>query len=186
MPGSKPAEAFSAFINPLMTALKCVTPAWPQVSEGGKLDVGPVHRVSLTGWTESRRGYLRLSQSDIEFRARLKYEIIRDARPGYGPFRVTTRGYDYSIRTTDGTAVLDYHWHPEGVSHATYPHLHLGSQQLRPDAVLSRADHVPTGRITFESIIRSLIERGIEPLATDWRERLERCEKPHLQYRSWS
>ncbi|MFI7075622.1 hypothetical protein [Micromonospora sediminicola] len=92
------------------------------------------------------------------------YQIITDPREGYGPYRVTTRGYDYSVRQTDGAAVIDYHWHPVGLSHEKRPHLHLGSSQLRADAVLSNKQHILTGRLTFESVIRDLLGMGAAPV----------------------
>jgi hypothetical protein len=92
------------------------------------------------------------------------YMIIRDNRPDFGPYRVTTRGYDYSVRRADRSKVLDYHWHPAGLSHEQRPHIHLGSAQLADDAVLSNKQHLLTGRVTFESVIRDLIGGRRAPL----------------------
>lgn len=57
----------------------------------------------------------------------------------YRPYRVTTRAYDYSLRTSDHRGVIDYHWHPTGLSDETQPHIHLGTTQLAEDAVLAKA-----------------------------------------------
>jgi hypothetical protein len=114
------------------------------------------------------------------------YRIIRDERPDFGPYRVTTAGYDYSVQTADGTAVIDYHWHPVGLSHEVRPHVHLAAAQLRPDAVLANAHRLMTGRITFESVLRDLIGMGVRARYDDWANILDVCEAPHVLFRSWN
>ncbi|MDP9796738.1 hypothetical protein J2S43_005250 [Catenuloplanes nepalensis] len=186
MPGNKPHEAFNAFTTPLVDALECVT-THPRMefSAGGSSILDQKHNLLLVGRQLKNDGYLRLGRSPFELRARLKYMLIKDDRENYGPLRVTTCGYDYSIRTTDGAAVLDYHWHPTGLSHEKRPHVHIGSAQLRSDAVLSSKRHVYTGRVTFEAVVRELIELGVEPMSKDWGDLLDMCETPHLLHRSW-
>ncbi|BCB81333.1 hypothetical protein GCM10022251_61800 [Phytohabitans flavus] len=184
MPGSSPYEAFGAFVGPLGEALSCVVRGKITASAGGKNDLNKVHELHLTGIAGD--GYVRLrGDRRIEMRARMFYEIIRDPRPGYGPFRITTRGYDYSLRTSDGLAVVDYHWHPLGQSHEKDPHLHIGAAQLRPDSVLSNKDHLPSGRITVESVVRAAIASGATPLQPDWETRLAGTEYRHVLHRSW-
>lgn len=184
MPGRTPNDAFSAFITPLMDALKCVATTKIETSEGRRAVLGRKHNLHLTG--RGNDGYLRLGRSGLELRARMYYEIITDNRPDYGPYRITTRGYSYSIRTADGGAVLHYHWHPVGQSHEKRPHMHLGSAQLQPNAILSSKQHLLTGRITFESVIRDLIGMGVEPRYDDWADLLDVCETPHLLHRTWT
>ncbi|MFY1688044.1 hypothetical protein [Plantactinospora sp. WMMB782] len=187
MPGRTPYEAFSAFVTPLADALKCVT--WPKVatSPGGTALLDRKHNLHLTGPQGENDGYLLLrGEDDLEFRARMFYQIIEDRREGYGPYRCTTLGYDYSVRKPDGAAVVDYHWHPIGLSHERRPHIHLGSSQLRPDAVLSNKQHMLTGRTTLESVIRNLIGLGVRPRYPDWAAQLDICEGPHILYRTWT
>lgn len=186
MPGRKPYDAFGAFVKPLTSALACVANTKILTSPGGKNDMGTVHTLYITG-AGNDDGYITLTgDQSLELRARMYYEIIRDPRIGYGPYRVTTRGYDYSLRTSDGCAVLEYHWHPSGKSHEVAPHIHLGDAQLRPDAVLRNKQHLPTGRITFEAVVKSAIESGALPLCDDFAERLHETELRHVQYRSWA
>lgn len=144
------------------------------------------HNLYLTGTKAENDGYRRLGKSDVELRARMKYKIIEDGRDGYGPFRVTTRGYDYSVRKIDGTAVIDYHWHPTGKSHELRPHIHIGSAQLRPDSILSNKQHLLCGRVTFEAVIRNLVHQGVPPRSDDWSDLLDLCEAPHLLHRTWT
>jgi hypothetical protein len=184
MPGRTTHEAFSAFVTPLADALKCVAHTKIEHSPGGRDVMDKKHSLFITG--RDHNGYCRLNQSSIELRARMFYRIIADERPEYGPVRVTTAGYDYSVQTVDGTAVIDYHWHPVGLSHEARPHIHLGSAQLQPDAVLARSQHLLTGRIIFESVIRNLIGMGVKSYYDDWAALLDLCEAPHLLHRSWT
>ncbi|XVV10945.1 hypothetical protein ACQP2X_39825 [Actinoplanes sp. CA-131856] len=186
MPGKDPYSAFSAFVTPLTDALKCVADPKLTVTPGGLDIVGVTHGLYLTGAKLDNDGYLPLQGKGLELRARMKYQIVKDDRADYGPYRVTTRGYDYSIRSSDGTAVVDYHWHPTGKSHEKRPHLHLGSSQLRPDAILFNKQHMLCGRITFEAVIRNLIEMGVQARSADWSDLLDLCETPHLLHRTWT
>lgn len=186
MPGRKPYDAFGAFVGPLTDALACIAQTKILTSPDGKTALGPVHTLFITG-TGNDDGFIGLAGAvGLELRARMYYEIIRDSRVGYGPYRVTTKGYDYSLRTADGCAVVDFHWHPNGNSHETSPHLHLGAAQLQPDAVLRNKQHLPTGRITFEAVVKSAIESGADPLRGDFAERLQETELRHVQHRSWA
>ena len=115
----------------------------------------------------------------------MRYRIITDDREGYGSYRVTTRGYAYSLQDSSGRGMLDYHWHPTGRSDETRPHLHVGSHQLTDDAVLTNKLHIPTGRVTLEDAVRAAIGLGAEPLVDDWDDRLTLSESPHKLYRSW-
>ncbi|MBF5032271.1 MULTISPECIES: hypothetical protein [unclassified Micromonospora] len=186
MPGSTPHAAFSAFVTPMTDALNCVVHPRLAVSPGGQTLINQKHNLYLTGHQRETDGFLRLPRTDLEFRARMFYMIIEDPREDYGPYRVTTRGYDYSVRKTDGAAVIDYHWHPVGLSHEKRPHIHLGSSQLRPDAVLSNKQHILSGRVTLESVVRDLIGLGVPPRFEDYAALLDLCEAPHLLHRTWT
>lgn len=186
MPGRNPAEAFRAFIDPLADAIGCIARVKCGVTKDGRASVGEVHGLYLTGQGNE---YASLSgKPRLQLRARMRYMIIEDDRPGYGPFRVTTVSYDYSICDEGLAAVLDYHWHPVGESHAITPHVHVGTSQLKPDAVLSKRDHLPTGRMTFESVVRGLVDLGVKPLCNDWEQRvadLTKAEQLHVRHRTW-
>jgi hypothetical protein len=74
----------------------------------------------------------------------------------------------YAILGTDGAEMLAYHWHPEGVSPVTTPHLHLGSASGATWPRLQGA-HLPTGFVTLAAFVRCLIEElGVEPRRPDW------------------
>ncbi len=89
--------------------------------------------------------------------------------------RLLPIAYPYRLLEPGGREILAYHWHPEGVSHLTYPHLHLSSRDrpipLEPvGQTISLADHhIPTSHVTLVDIVRYLIvEVGVEPRREDW------------------
>jgi hypothetical protein len=47
--------------------------------------------------------------------------------------------------------------------------------------------HVPTGRVTFESIVMFLLmDLEVRPREQDWYERITEAEQLHKRYRTWS
>lgn len=106
--------------------------------------------------------------------ARLEYRVD-PAGDGGQDFQVHTTNYRYHILDRDGREILAYHWHPDGVSSVTEPHLHL-SGQLRPLDAGRRAVpiplgemHLPTGIVSLAQVVRLLItEFGVEPRRDDW------------------
>jgi hypothetical protein len=117
------------------------------------------------------------------FIASMEFEII-DADPAkneFGhPFRVTARSYHYKLRGRDGIDQWRMHWHPEGRSRITTPHLH------RPPNLKS---HWPTGRLTLENAVGWCVESGAavtSDSAMQAHEQLALIEAPHRLYRSWT
>lgn len=91
-------------------------------------------------------------------------------------WRTRTRGYSYALDDAAGHEILAYHWHPEGPSHVTTPHLHLGAGAgaLRPH--LTNA-HLPTGPVTLPAVLRLAVrDLGVQPLRPDWAEVLDRAD----------
>ncbi len=51
----------------------------------------------------------------------------------------------------------------------SYPHMHLGSSQLNANAVVGSHDHIPTGRIPFDSVLSYLIKhQGVVAQRSDY------------------
>jgi hypothetical protein len=47
-------------------------------------------------------GYVQLGgESRLQLLARMRFVVIEDKRKDFGPYRVTTRGYMYGLRTSD-------------------------------------------------------------------------------------
>jgi hypothetical protein len=125
----------------------------------------------------------------MEFYASMWWRVIEDHREDYGPYRVTTTGYDYSLvcgAESQPSEVWAMHWHATGGSGETKPHVHLGDILLSDQAPVDSNTHLFTGRMTFETAIRWLITFGAKPRHVDWRDRLALAETPHLLFRSWS
>lgn len=76
-------------------------------------------------------------------------------------------GYRYEISHAGGPMILTFHWHPEGLSRVTMPHLHVGGPIQGVD--LAKA-HVPAGVITLAGVVAFLItDLGVRPFRDDWR-----------------
>ncbi len=119
-----------------------------------------------------------------------EFKIIRDDHLENGPYKVTTLQYEYQFATPDGDNLLTFHWTPETKesSQKTYHHMHIGSKLLAKDTPilpgsLNKA-HIPTGRVSIESVVRFAIEElGVKPLRNGWQKDLDRSEST---FRFWS
>lgn len=96
---------------------------------------------------------------------------------GYG---VVTRSYLFTMHDRNEREVLAWHWQP-GLVYAgpDHPHLHVSAAVGFPDGrghrTLVDLDklHLPTGPVSLVAIVRMLVEEfGVQPVVTDWRERL--------------
>lgn len=177
MAGRTPHDAFNAFIGPIERAASCLGSVKVQISPGGSTAPNTRHSWSLNGMT----GF---TVNGWHLEANMSYEIIRDEAPGRGPWRVRTLQYRYRLAIT-GNDVFRLHWHPNGRSPVTYPHLHAA---LEPkDRIPASLDaHLPTGRMTLEDALRWAFELGMPAARSDWAKRLADAEAAHLQHRSWS
>lgn len=166
-------------MEPIKDTLSCVARAKVTLSAGGWGRVGVVHALTV-----NNNDPLRLRGTPLLLRVRMQYEIVRVDETGELPWRCTTHGYDYEVQLSSGEAVVSYHWHP--ASKTKMPHLHIGRTQLASGAVLSHKVHVPTDRVSVESVVRSCItEYGVEPMHDDWDEILTLREGAFKLYRSW-
>ena len=92
------------------------------------------------------------------------------------PWDVGIVAYQYTLLDADQHEIIAFHLHPEGQSHVTTAHLHLGTGagQLRADLA---AAHVPTGPVTLASSVRLAIEGfAARPLRQLWDSLLHRAE----------
>jgi hypothetical protein len=194
MPGRKPAEAVQTFLEPLQLALSCVAHGKVTTRKGGYSP--PVDAQQQWSLNDGDAATLKANRDftgvklpgTLEFYAHMWWRVIRDERPGFGPYRVTTIGYDYSLVCGEEgqTEVWAMHWHPDSASEEVRPHVHLGDMLLTPQSPICRSSHLLTGRMTFENAIRWLIEFGVQPIHENWEQRLREAEGPHLANRSWS
>lgn len=194
MPGDSPAEAVRQFLAALQQALGCVARGKITTRRGGDHpQVGAEQQWTLNDGAPAtlKRGTaasgIPRPDGPLEFFATMWWKVIEDDRDGYGPYRVSTSGYEYSLVSGRNSAeVWAMHWHVTGVSDEVKPHLHLGDLLLSKEAPVNSKAHLRTGRMTFENAIRWVIAFGAEPLHANWEDRLTLAETPHLLFRSWS
>lgn len=182
MPGRTPVGAFDAFVDPLRIALACVATCKLTTTAGGRHDVDVVHHLlSNRGGTIDVGGPHRL-----QLRIRMKYQIVKKDDLDDGPYKISTIAYSHTVTDRAGMGVVDFHWHPDAQSHVKQPHLHIGATQLSNDAILSNKNHLSTGRVSLETVIRQLItDHGVEPRCDDWYEKLALSDGVFQLYRSW-
>lgn len=181
MPGRSPNEAVEAFLGPLQTAMACVGPAHFTLSPGSRSLVGETH-----SWRLNDDGVAKVG-GGLQLAGQMHFEI-QDLGQSQAAkrFKVSTRAYRYAILDGAGAELLCAHWHPTGHSPHTYPHWHLGSVALAPSGVFLKRAHIPSPRVTFESVIRMLLDfDGVKPAVVDWETRLESSEATFEQYKSW-
>jgi len=135
--------------------------------------------------TVNREDPVRLARASgrghVAIRINQQYWVIR-AEGERGPLKVETRSYMYTLEEAHGREILGYHWHPEGVSPFTMPHLHLGTGAKVGLPELDDA-HLPTGRISVEQFLRFVIETfDVKARRRDWR----RILRPPSQVRHFA
>lgn len=183
MPGRTPSVAFQAFIEPLASAIACIAKCKLTPSSGGRADSSKDHQLLTNDGDAIRIG----GPSDLWLQLRMRYRFVQKEDLDGGPWKIQTLAYSYTVTTGQEARILSYHWHPGGPSHESAPHLHLGDSQLIDGASLTSKQHVPTGRVSLEQVIRYLIvEHGIEPRHDDWDNTLTLTHGVFELYRTWS
>ena len=107
-------------------------------------------------------------------------------RGGPGEWKVHTEAYAYSAgfqwRDDPEIRFLEWHWHPPRVPQ---PHIHMVVSHSTLTSINKL--HVPTGRVSFESVLRFIIsELRVKPIRRDWDTRLTKGEALYKSYRSWA
>ncbi len=112
--------------------------------------------------------------------------------------RVYIVGSEYAIVLNSGdpfeledeAELLAFNWTPEtqNSQEKRYPHLHIGVALLTADtpilAGVLHKRHVPTGRVSIESIVRFAIEElGTQPLIPNWNDVLDQGQRRFDRYR---
>jgi hypothetical protein len=175
--GRTPREAVDAFLEPLKEVIGCVT------------DEGFVARIRRAGGP-----YPATFQSDFAIldRARGRLPMQLELTHSYhvvasdgerGLWRVSTAGWIYKLADSRDELVAAFHWHPESSGRVTRPHVHVHGHH---DAVDLHRLHLPTGRVSIESVIRFAIEDlDVVPRRSDWASVLDRHEEVFRRERSW-
>lgn len=190
MVGSTSTEALDSYARLVQAALHCVTAAKtnrPAVRAGatGTLLLGHDEPVSASRPADRRRAYIGLTQ-------RFRVVEVADAREHR--FRVLIEDYEYKIFDSRRRELFVFHWHPESVSEATWPHVHVGSVAV--DAAAEGMEvgfyerfsrlHIPTGMLAVEQVVRFLItELHVTPLRADWDVLLQEGEALFQRHQPW-
>lgn len=180
MAGNRPADAVEHFLAPLRRVLSCVTPAILLVGGGYHPSTSP-HALTLSEVPAPLGRDGRLALKMIQH-----YRIVE--YPGdYGPWKVQTVAYYYALEEAAAPyrELIAYHWHPQGHSPITYPHLHLYAGTGITHHRIPEA-HFPTGRIALEQVLRLAIEHfQVQPLRSDWATVLDQAQQAFEQWRTW-
>lgn len=175
-----------AFIEPLQRSLSCITTSTLAVSPAAMRR--PRRAPHLTDCCSNRGQPVALRGAQrVQLDVQMEYVVVATDDPDRGPYKVSTRGYRYHILTADGTESFLYHWHPSGRSPHTRPHAHIGNALLVPDAVITRKEHVPTGRVALEHVIQFLLQAyEVVPSRQDYERILEDSLARFERWRTWS
>jgi hypothetical protein len=176
LPGRTASEAKEAFLAPLRRAASCVTGV--QLLISGDHSDRPGSRQSITFLELPTFRSVRL-KCELSFRLVHAYKLDFDpTKPGHEQWKVRSERYYYSLlHAADRREMLSWHWHPN--TGDPRPHLHHG-------VGLGDLRHIPTGRVTVESIIRYLlVDLDVPPKRDDFLQVLDEAERLHVEHRSW-
>jgi len=189
MPGRTPRAAVDAFLEPLRAASACITMSQWVCSPIKGQPVGELHSVFLN---KADPVSFKIPNSKISLEASIKFTVVQQDQDIYGQpvgshdrFKVSTRGYMYSVTSSDDEEQIAWHWHPDGASNVTFPHAHIGTAALNPDGLLKKKDHLRTGRMTFESVVFNMIQWGVTPRNLNFKEILEANQAKFDKWKSW-
>lgn len=168
------------YLAPFRTAVSCVSHGSLIMTTAQRPEVNEVFALTIN---RSEPIVFRRMPS-ITFRGGQFFRILRDDAIEDGVHRVQTVKYFYQFSTADGHEILNFQWTPEEghlPGRKTFPHLHIGRGLLGGRSAIFPATfhkkHVPTGHVSFTSIIRFAIEElGVPPLRDDWSAVLARSQ----------
>lgn len=154
-------------------ALSCVSNAQLFVTRGKQ----PGELEALTLNPDPLPLYSGRIQDTIQFRLGHQFRLVQDGRKSWS---VSTAAYQYHLLDASGAELIGWHWHP-GTS--VRPHLHV------PADPIDRRVHIPTGRVSIESVLRLLLtDLKVEPTrehADDFEQVLSASEGPFVEHRRW-
>jgi hypothetical protein len=170
VPGRTPGEALEEYTEPLRQTLRCVTDSFIGYSYG---------RIGNLTFVNEPIAKLRATELGLSFSQQYRLIQTEDTQL----WRVQTRGYFYTVHDCSADypqEIFSYQWHPQ--SSVIFPHVHFKKGEPR----ITRT-HLPTGRISIESIVEFLIlDLKVRPASDDWSEIVTRNRGIFEKYRSWS
>lgn len=126
----------------------------------------------------------RRTNPPVFFAAVQHFRIIEDDR-FEGEWRVRTDSYAYTASFSPEIwrqFFIGWHWHPQ---RRPGPHMHVNARnRLAGDL---HTHHVPSGRVSFEEVVRYLIEEvRVRPRQANWADVIGDTERRFRAFRSWS
>jgi hypothetical protein len=119
----------------------------------------------------------------VYFAAAQNFRIVEDDR-FEGEYKVQTQSYVYAASFSQDLKefFVAWHWHPR---RRPEPHLHVNAQN-RLAGQLHRK-HIPTGRVSFEEVVRFLLtEVKVRENQPDWEDILAESERRFRAFRRWT
>ena len=186
-PAGTPEAARERYLRFLQPPLSCIAESeWvegpPPRSAPGALAV------------TTRDAPVRISRkrglSGLALTATQVFEVVEDDRFD-SEWKVRTRAYAYVVsivtrREPEPVEVFAWHWHPVRTPERAYPHLHVRSEHRLLGLAL-KSLHLPTGRASFEEVVRFMIEElRAKPIQNDWADVVRETEARFRQYRTWA
>ncbi len=167
-----PFEAYTTFQRGMNEALSCVT--------AGRLSV-PSVSVFREGFEYAAVLNRGVPANDLRSDHRLSFTVVESfvitaaGETDQRQYRIQTTEYSYQILTRSGSELLAFHWTPlaDGPGYRTHSHMHVGNVLLADNAPIQNFHklHIPTARVSVESVIRMLIEEfGVRPRREAWSE----------------
>lgn len=174
MPGRTPDRAREAFFTPLRLGLSCITNA--QLFAANKA-AGDVEALTLSDDPLRLRCGDMAAVAHVSLRIGHRYRLVQDD----DGWHVSTVAYEYYLLDDNQHELVAWHWHPN--SRVKSPHVHA------PADPVHRRMHIPSGRISIESVLRMLItDFGVQPMpdhSGDWEAILDEAERNFITHRRW-
>jgi hypothetical protein len=167
-------EALEAYTQPIRETLRCITKGIIGYG-GGILPAGQICTLAFLHEPASLHG------TDLGLFFSQRYTFHQDSTDQL--WRVRIRGYFYSVYDRQDerySEIFSYQWHPD--LDVKIPHVHFSKGEE-----LIRRTHLPTGRISIESVAEFLIrDLGVRPGRDDWEDLIARNRESFENNRSWS
>lgn len=182
MAGEDAPEAVENFVHPLRQVADLITES--VLFPSGRHVLGPDEEPHALAFADAPATKLRGTDVTLDFRH--SFRVVRTDDRERGPYKAQTAQYLYAFVDSDGRDLMAFHWHPLSRSTETDPHLHL----YRHTAPFDVSDlHLPTGRISFEYVVRLAIEKfGATPNPPDrevWDRILTEHEETFRRFQTW-
>lgn len=154
--------------------MSCVTTA--QLYVPGSKSPGDVEALALS--KDPLRLRSALIDGGVQLRIGQQFRLVSETPTTW---HVSTNAYFYRLNDGAGSELISWHWHPQ--TGMPYPHLHVSA------GVLDRRAHLPSGRVSIESVLRLLLtDLEVPPTrehADDYTQILEEAEAKFIAHRRW-